>query len=414
MIYVIGIGLDGAGGLSRKALDVIKKSGLIAGGRRHLEALDGAGGVIGERFYITSDLNGLEKAIKDFITDNKRAAVSVLATGDPLLYGIGDFIIRRFGKKSVKVIPGVSVVHEAFARIKESSAGLKVLSLHGRKADYKELSSVIGSNQSVALFTDSRNTPATVARGLMAAGLSGVRVYVCEALGYKEERVRSGGLKAIARVKDTHPLSIMIFFCYDSSPSLNDDIPLSIGLDDALFRHSANMITKSEIRAVSLSKLAPPPEGIIWDIGSCTGSVAIEAARMSRGGVVYAVEKNKKRVLDIKKNISCFKVKNVQVIVGEAPACLKGLPAPDAVFIGGGGAGIKGILSYVYKRIKSGGSIVVNAVTMETAFRALDFFKRKGLKRDLVQLSLSRGKEVAGLNILSACNPVFIIKGVKS
>jgi len=412
MIYVIGIGLEGAGELTGKALAIIRRSGLIAGGRRHLEGLEGRAGIEGERFYITSDLPALETSIRNFIKKNKRAAVSVLATGDPLLYGIGNFIVRSFGKRSVRIIPGVSVVHEAFARIKESSAGLKVLSLHGRKADFTELCRVISSNPCVALFTDGHNTPPIVARGLMEAGLGGVKVYVCEALGYAEERVRSGGLKTIAKEKFTHPLSVMIFLTSCETTSFAPDMP-AMGLDDGLFRHSANMITKSEIRAVSLSKLAPPPAGVIWDIGSCTGSVAIEAALMSRGGVVYAVEKNKKRVKDINENVRRFKAENVRVISGEAPECLRGLPVPDAVFVGGGGAGIKTILAYVLKRIKRGGSIVVNAVTMETASRTLEFFKEKGLEREFIQLSLARGKEVSNLNILSACNPVFIIKGVK-
>jgi len=411
MIYVIGIGIEGAEGLGEKALKIIRRSGLVAGGRRHIEGLSEVDGVLGERFYITADLPALEASIRGFIKKNKRPAVAVLATGDPLLYGIGNYIIRKFGKRSVRVIPGVSVINEAFARIKESSAGLKVMSLHGRKADFSALSQVISSNQSVALFTDSHNRPDCVAAGLLAAGLGGVKVYVCEAIGYEDERVVSGSLKGIAKKRFTHPLSVMIFFG-KSGPlaSLNNN---AIGLDDELFRHSANMITKSEIRAVSLSKLAPPPRGVIWDVGSCTGSVAIEAARLSPGATVYAVEKNKKRALDIRENISRFKVNNVEVIVGEAPACMKGLPAPSAVFIGGGGAGIVKILAYVLKKISLGGAIVVNAVTMETASRALEFFKKEGLKREFVQLNLARGKEVAGLNILSACNPVFIIKAVK-
>jgi len=412
MIYVIGIGIEGAEGLGEKALKIIRGSGLIAGGRRHIDGLSKVDGVEGKRFYITADLPALEASIRGFIRENRRSTVAVLATGDPLLYGIGNYIIRKFGKAGVRVIPGVSIVHEAFARIKESSEGLKVLSLHGRKADFTDLSQIILSNQSVALFTDSHNRPEVIARGLLAAGLQGVKVYVCEAIGYEDERVRSGGLQSMAKKRFTTPLSVMIFFSY-AETRVRVDEKSAIGLDDGLFRHSANMITKSEIRAVSLSKLAPPGDGVIWDIGSCTGSVAIEAARRSPGALVYAVEKNKKRALDIKENISRFKVNNVRIIVGEAPACMKGLSAPDAVFIGGGGAGIVKILAYVLKRIRPGGAIVVNAVTMETASRALEFFKKKGLKREFLQLNLARGKEVAGLNILSACNPVFILKAVK-
>jgi len=412
MIYVIGIGIEGAEGLGEKALKIIRRAGLVAGGRRHIDGLSKVDGAEGKRFYITSDLPALEASIRGFIRENRRSTVAVLATGDPLLYGIGNYIIRKFGKAGVRVIPGVSIIHEAFARIKESSAGLKVLSLHGRKADFTALSEVISSNQSVALFTDSHNTPDRVARGLLALGLGGVKVYVCEAIGYKDERVRSGGLKSIAKERFTHPLSVMIFF-RKAEALVSENENFAIGLDDELFRHSANMITKSEIRALSISKLALPPRGVIWDIGSCTGSVAIETARLSPGAIVYAVEKNKKRVLDIRENISRFNVKNVRIISGEAPACMKGVSAPSAVFIGGGGAAIVKILAYVLKRIRPGGAIVVNAVTMETASRALEFFKKKGLKREFIQLNLARGKEVAGLNILSACNPVFILKAVK-
>ncbi|MFQ5479706.1 MAG: precorrin-6y C5,15-methyltransferase (decarboxylating) subunit CbiE [Thermodesulfobacteriota bacterium] len=413
MIYVIGLGLEGVESLSGKALRIIKKSGLIAGGRRHLEGLADVAEVAGERFAITSDLAALEGCIRGFSLKNKRSTVTVLATGDPLLYGIGNFIIRRFGKARVRIIPGVSVIQEAFARIKESSAGLKVQSLHGRHLEYDELCRNISSNPSLALFTDSRNTPDVVAGGLLKAGLGGVKVHVCEALGYTEEKIRSGSLKSMAREKFTHPLSVMIFI-REKSPAPGGEDSFPIGMDDELFTHSANMITKAEIRAVSLSKLAPLPTDVIWDIGSCTGSVAIEAARLAPSGKVYAVEKNKKRVKDITENISRFKAANVQVITGEAPACLKGLPKPDAVFIGGGGAGIVKILSNVFRRLRAEGVIVVNAVTMETAARALEFFKKKGMRPELVQLSLTRGKEIAGLSILSACNPVFIIKGIKA
>ncbi len=411
MIYVIGLGLEGVGGLGSEALSALRRSGLIAGGTRHLEGLDDLSEIKGERIPVTSDLPGLVKSIRDYISKNNRATVTVLATGDPLLYGIGNYIIRTFGKKNVRVIPAVSIVHEAFARIKESSKGLKILSLHGRKADFSALSHEISSNGTLALFTDTHNTPDKVARGLLEAGLTGVKVYVCEALGYKEERVRCGSLKRTAEGKKYHALSVMIFIAEDEVVSGENDV--SIGLDDALFAHSANMITKAEIRVVALSKLAPARGDIIWDVGSCTGSVAIEASRLASKGRVFAVEKNKSRLKDIEENVKRFTATNVSIVSGEAPQCLKGLPAPDAVFIGGGGAGIGKILTYVYKRLKAGGVIVVNAVTLETAAATLEFFKKKGLKREIVQLNLTRGKEISGLSILSASNPVFILKGIK-
>ncbi len=412
MIYIIGIGLDGPRALSPKAISILRRSALIAGGRRHLEGLKGIEGLTAKTLPITADLSALEARIRETMK-KRRSHVSVLATGDPLLYGIGDFIIRTFGRKAVTIIPNVSLIQEAFSRVKESEAGLKVLSLHGRAPDFRTLARSIAENPRAALFTDRVNTPERIARGLMEAGLRCPKVYVCEALGFEEERICSGSLKTISRKKFSHPLGLMLFISEGKTAGI-EDRTLAPGIDDALFRHSANMITKAEIRVVSLSKLAPPPAGLIWDIGSCTGSVAIEAARLAHSGRVFAIEKNKKRIRDIRENIRCFGASNVQVVEGEAPACLRGLPAPDAVFVGGGGAGIKHILNHVIKRIRPGGAVVVNAVTLETAGRAMECLRKKGLEPEFVQMGISHGKEISGLTILSASNPVFIIKGVKT
>ena len=182
-----------------------------------------------------------------------------------------------------------------------------------------------------------------------------------------------------------------------------------------MFAHKSGMITKQEYRVVSLSRLAISRDSVVWDIGSGCGSVAIEAALLAPLGRVYAVEKEKKRVRDIEKNVRSFGLKNVEVINGTAPGCLKGmrLRVPDAVFIGGGGAGVKDILAFSCAKVKKGGNVVVNGVTMETANAAFEFFKAKGWERDLVLMGVSKARNLNGLNMLSASNPVFIITGTR-
>jgi precorrin-6Y C5,15-methyltransferase (decarboxylating) CbiT subunit len=193
------------------------------------------------------------------------------------------------------------------------------------------------------------------------------------------------------------------------------------------------MITKVDIRVLALSKMRLERDSVVWDIGAGSGSVAVEAALIADVGTVYAIEKDAKRVRDILKNRERFRAWNMEVINGRAPGCLKArsLPAPDAVFVGGGGKGLSAILDYVAGRIKTGGRVVVNAVTIETAYRAFGFFKVKGFSREMTLVGVSKvrapgaakargagsargaAKGASELNMLSADNPVFIIVGVR-
>jgi precorrin-6Y C5,15-methyltransferase (decarboxylating) len=181
------------------------------------------------------------------------------------------------------------------------------------------------------------------------------------------------------------------------------------------------MITKADIRVLSLSRMRLEDTSVVWDIGSCSGAVAVEAALFARSGSVFAVEKNLKRVKDIKRNRQRFKAWNLEVITGAAPGCLKKrtLPDPDAVFVGGGGKDLPAILDFVAARVKKGGSVVVNAVTIETASAAFAFFADNRFARDMTLVNVAKAKALApggasdGLNMFSASNPVFIITGIR-
>ncbi|MCL4873042.1 precorrin-6y C5,15-methyltransferase (decarboxylating) subunit CbiE [bacterium] len=403
MIYVIGIGIQGRDSLLPEALGIIEKAGLLVGGKRHLSEFPGSGA-------IKVQLGGLEEAAREmekYLGRKDRRPVAVLATGDPLIFGIGSFIIRRFGKRRVRVIPNVSAIQEAFSRIKEDMNGVKLLSVHGREADYALLSKEAMSNEKLALFTDMVNTPARICRELIGRGLEGFRAFVCESLG-ANERMTEGTLESISKRRSFAPLNVLVLI-KDPRPAARET---GFGIPDSLFSHAGGMITKEEFRVVSLSKLGLSEGSVVWDIGACSGSVAIEAALLT-GGKVFAIERDRKRISDIRENKGRFGCANLRVIEGEAPGALKGLPAPDAVFVGGGGKGIRAILSYAANRLKPGGRVVVNAVTIETASAAFEFFGKKGWEKGLIQMSISKARPAGGLNMLAACNPVFIISGKK-
>ncbi|MDP2689589.1 MAG: precorrin-6y C5,15-methyltransferase (decarboxylating) subunit CbiE, partial [Deltaproteobacteria bacterium] len=245
MIHVIGIGVNGRESLGARALGIISRAGLLAGGKRHLKEFPE---FAGRTVEIKGRLDAAEQAIEKFLKSKGRG-VAILATGDPLFFGIAGFIIKRFGREKVEVIPNVSSVQEAFARVKEGWAGAKVVSAHGRGADLSKLCVEAASSGRLAVFTDPVNTPARIAKALMEAGVTGGKAYVCEALGTEDERVTGGSLKNIAVRKRFHPLNIMLFV-RDSVPPL---APRSFGIPDAEFVHSDGMITKEEIRVVTLS-----------------------------------------------------------------------------------------------------------------------------------------------------------------
>lgn len=405
MIYVIGIGISGAPSLAASALDIISRAALLAGGARHLGEFVGFKGA---RLFVTADLDVLAKAIAAAV---KKGDAVVLATGDPLLYGIASFLIRRFGKAAVEIIPNVSAAQEAFARIKEDANGVFITSAHGRRG-LGALVKEARREAKLAIFTDSVNTPAVISGALCKAGVGVFDVYVCEAIGAKDERIRKGTLDSVAKMRRFHPLNTMILIRTAPCPAL---VQRRIGIPDAAFRHRPGMITKEEIRVIALSKMDIQVDSIVWDIGSCSGSVAIEAAKLASCGYVYAIEKNAARVKDIRVNIKRLGVDNVKVIFGSAPDGLmdEEITLPDAVFVGGGGSKVGGILAFLSSRIRPGARVVATAVTLETASTVASFFKKEGWQSEITLVSIAKTRSIGELNLIGAYNPVFVISASK-
>lgn len=433
MIYIIGLGIQGKSSLSQRALNIIENADLLVGGKRHLACFSE---FKGKKVVIGSNLNEIVKIIKhDSRLVTHDSQIVVLATGDPNFFGIADFLIRNLGKNKVEIIPNVSAMQEAFARIKENWNDARFLSLHGRRQGQGSWVKGHGGNvldnlisemsycNKVGIFTDPENTPSKIANALLNKGIKDYTAYVCEDLGTEKEKITQGTLSQITKKKFS-PLNVMILIRKQKHThalrfAAHD---CSFGIPDSEFSHSKGMITKQEIRVISLSKLKLKNNSIVWDIGAGSGSLSIEAALFARNGMVFAVEKEKKRITHIEKNKKKFLAANLEIIKKNAPVGLKTLPSPDAVFIGGGGKDIGKILDICSKRIKPKGRIVVNAITIETLSSVAAFFKKRRWHMEIISVNIAKTKPVpaclkqgdaANFNLFTACNPVFIIAGEK-
>ncbi len=338
-----------------------------------------------------------------------RKAIVVLASGDPLFFGIGARLVEAFGPDRVRIHPNVSSVAAAFARIQEPWGGVRVLSLHGRKNE-GELFRALAQEDRVALLTDPERNPAWLARLVLRKLGGGFRLAVMEALGTASERHGWYTLAEAAAREFREPNVVVL---KREIGATADRRPLCLGTPDDAFEHQGGLITKSEVRAVALSKLRLSPGQVLWDLGAGSGSVAIEASLLIGKGRIVAVEKDPERVAQIKANIRRFDVRNLRVAQAELPAGLARLPKPDRVFIGGGGRDLPAIISEAARHLKPDGVVVVNAVLLQNVSDAADALRRLGFATQIVQVQIHRSQAMPGGERLDALNPVWIITGMR-
>jgi len=283
---------------------------------------------------------------------------------------------------------------------------IQIVSLHGRK-DMQPLLRALVKNDRVAVFTDHDFHPARIARALLGRGVDIFNMLVFEDLGAESEKINCFELTDVAKQRFS-PLNFVIL-----ERTKPPEIPLSLGLDDDLYLHSKGLITKKEIRAVGLSALALEPNHTVWDLGAGCGSMAIEASLLAHRGAVLAVEKNAGRVHLIRDNIRRMGAYGVQTIFGEMPKCLKDLPDPDRIFIGGGIGKNNRVLETATERLRPGGKLVLHLVLMGSLARARDYLKGLDWPFTLTQIEVSRSGSIAGDQRLVALNPVFIVSAEK-
>lgn len=374
---------------------VLAAADVVVGAPRHLDAVTCAPGA--ERVALAGPLG----EILDLVAARADAgqAVCVLASGDPGFFGIVRALGERLGPDRLRVHPAPSSVSLAFAEIGLSWDDATVITAHGRplaEAVARTLAPAAGAK--VAVLTSPDVPPQALGRALVAAGCAERRVAVVSRLGDVGQAVTRTDLTGLA-CGDHDPLSVVILQTLDGGTG---GAGLAWGLPEEAFAHRRRMITKAEVRAVILGKLALPPSGVLWDVGAGSGSVGIEAARVQPGLQVVAVERCADDVSRIHANAAAYRV-SVDVVHGTAPAALGALPDPDRVFVGGGGLRV---LEAAQARLRPGGVIVASYALVDRATAA---WRQLG---NLVQLAIARGAGVGagdeqGVR-LAAENPVFI------
>ena len=394
------IGVAPGGSLLPEARRLLDGAEMVFGGRRLLGMFPSLGG---EKIVIKNNLAEIASLIKRNLG---RKRMVVLASGDPNFYGIARYLTAKLGKNAVDIIPNVSAMQLAFARIRESWEDAVFVSVHSRPI--ADIVAAVRSNDKLGIFTDGEHTPAAIARVLREHGVDGYKAYVCQDLGGKDEKVVKTGLSNLARMKFS-PLNVLVLL--REKPRAR---PRQIfGIPEASFHRREGLITKQEVRAVSLSKMHLTDEGVLWDIGAGSGAVSIEASFLLRKGRVFAIEKNQKDVAIIRKNIRKFNVPNVEVVPAFAPDGLDRLPDPTAVFIGGSGGRMEEILNVACRRLKPGGRIVINIVVLENLSAAVNALKARGFVTDVTLVSIARSTGVMELTRFEALNPVFVVTAEK-
>lgn len=392
---VVGIGDNGPSGLTARALDVVREAEVLCGGQRHLAMFPEH---TAERLPITGDLDAVLSRL-DRLVESRR--VAVLASGDPCYYGIGPLVVRRLGQERVEIIPSVGAIPLAFARMGEAWHDATIVSAHGRP-----LSAAVRrarGSRKLAFLTDEVNTPAVIAQALLDAGALGT-AWVFEHLGGPRERAFSGRLADVA-ARSFAPLNVLAL------PSLVwPRRQPGFGRNESEFLHREGLVTKAEVRAVSLSKLRLPPDGMLWDVGAGCGSVTIEAAALMPRGTVIAVERSADQLALLRQNVAAAGLQDVvELVHGEAPSALHDLGSPTAVFVGGSGGALEPILDVSYERLMPGGRLVVNVATLEHLGACARWAAAGGTRPEIVQVSVSRGTEILGLTRLEALNPIFVV-----
>ncbi len=399
-IYVIGAGVEGQEGFSQRALDLIGEAGLLMGGQRQLDLFPQ---FAGEKMVIGSNLGQVVERLKK--PDGKMV---VLASGDPLFFGIGRYLLRNLPEADFEFVPNVTSVQYAFAKIREPWDDAVFISAHGR--GFKGAVDRIVANDKAAVLTDDVNTPAAIATELIERGRGGYAAYLCENLGTEEEKIIATDVKGLQQI-EAAPLNVLILIKeYETE---GDEYVPTLGIPDEEFATVKKLITKEEVRVVTLAKLKLRHDMCLWDIGAGSGSVSIEADHLLPNGHIFAIERNEQCIGFIKENLNKFNARNVTLVEGMAPDCLETLPDPDRVFIGGSGGNLYEILETVDQRLAADGRVVLNAVTLDTLTAANEFFDNAGYGVEVTVVNIARTRPLTDYKMFEAFNPVYVVVAVK-
>ena len=378
-LAVVGIGEDGLDGLSPRARSALAEAEILVGGERHLAMVPAASA---ERWVWATPLGDTI----DAVLGRRGRRVVVLASGDPMWYGVGAKLARVVPPEEMQVIPAPSSFSLACARLGWSLADIECLTLHGRPLAL--LNAAVAPGARLLLLSEDGTTPAAVAARLVELGYGPSRVVALERLGGPREKLRDGTAAGWGGARCDDLNTVAVECRAGPGAIIRSTAP---GLPDEAFVHDGQL-TKREVRAATVAALMPLPGQLLWDVGAGCGSVAIEWLRCGAlGSRAAAVERDPARRAFIAENAATLGVPLLQIVVGEAPAALAGLPPPDAVFVGGG-LTTPGLVERCWAALNPGGRLVANAVTVEGEARLLAL--RGLIGGDLTRLAVSRAEPV--------------------
>jgi precorrin-6Y C5,15-methyltransferase (decarboxylating) len=397
-LAIVGIGEDGVDGLNPTARGLIEKAEIVFGGKRHLAL---AAPLI--RGAVRPWPSPFDSTVGEVLAHRGRP-VCVLASGDPFHYGIGPLLADAIPLAETLVVPAVSAFSLTAARLGWPLPETALLTVHGRSLD--RIRPHLHPGAHILALTSDERGPKVLAGLLTELGFGETRLTVLESLGGPRERIRQT-TAADFDLDDVDPLNLVAIDVI-AEPGARI-IPRAAGLDDALFEHDGQ-ITKREIRAVTLSSLAPRRGELLWDIGAGAGSVAIEWLLADPTLRAIAVEARADRAARIRRNAAALGVPSLEIVEGKAPAALAGLLSPDAIFVGGG-ASDPGVLEAAIAALHAGGRLVINAVTLETEARLLA--RHAALGGELMRIAISRASPIGGATGWRPAMPVTQWRWVK-
>ncbi|VFM96215.1 MAG: precorrin-6Y C5,15-methyltransferase (decarboxylating) [Candidatus Kentron sp. G] len=423
---IIGVLDNGLHGLAPQALEHLRRADLVIAGTRVLALFAGELAPDSE----TRDLTGKLSQIPDWIREAqaKGLRVVVLATGDPLCHGIAGFLQSRLCIENFEILPNLSMVQLACARLGIPWQDMKILSVHGPDTGewpnkrqwgagpehglYSILQAVARHDR-LAIYTSPHNSPDRIARMLVEEGFADdFQLAVAERLLRDDERVVTDC--TVREAARRHFADPNILLLWRNTPRPREPL---FGLPDEDYRQrqpDKGLITGREVRAVSLARLQLAGDSIVWDIGAGSGAVGLEAARLCPDGHVFAIEKNAEDYANCVENRRQLRVTNYTPRHGKAPKGLDDWPDPDAVFIGGSGGELVVLIRLTLERLKLGGRLVMNFVTFENLSTAIGILKEIGATWDVTQLNVSRSRPILDMHRLAAENPVWIVCASRS
>lgn len=407
-IHIVGIGDDGLDGLTGHARSLVESAEVLIGSSALLGQMPDE--FTAERVSCDGSLQQLRTAIDEL---GAQSAV-ILASGDPLFYGIAKFLTDAIGKDRFEIVPHVSSMQLAFARVKENWDDAYLSNLAIQPLD--RVVDAIRSAERVGLFTTDAIPPGAVAEALLDRRIDYFNAFVCENLGTPNETVTQGDLESI-RAGTFSPLNVMVLVRRDGVADLPRGKARTrlFGNPDDVFlqsRPKRGLLTPSEVRCIALAELELQPESVMWDVGAGSGALAIEAAAIAHRGKVFAIEMDAEDYNLMLQNSERFDVPSLVPVHGQAPSAWGDLPKPTAVFVGGSGRIVPQLVAAAAEQMTLG-KMVVNVSSPDNLVAVQNVMESAGMRTEVRMINIARGQQQLDRVRFESLNPTFLIVGGK-